>query len=89
MEIISDLRQRHLAGWTKAMRELKPPEMENTTDLPEVEFQGVSVKAAITAGWFDGVTDAGIVDDMKGGEVKKLSAEVWAAFREARRIDPN
>ena len=89
MEIIADLRQRHLAGWTKALRELKPPEMGNITDLPEVEFEGVSVMAAIKAGWFDGVSDAGIVDDMRGGEVKKLSEAVWAAFREARQIDPN
>lgn len=88
MKMVSDLRQKHLAGWTKALREIKPPDVETITRLPEVEFEGASVKAAIMAGWFD-VDDPDIVDDMKGGECAKLSKTIWEAFREARRIDPN
>ena len=89
MQIIADLRQRHLAGWTKALREFKPEDLERATQLPQVEYDGFSVKAAIKSGWFDGVTDIGIVDDMKGGEVNKLANEIFEAFQKARQIDPN
>ena len=89
MEIITDLRQRHLVAWTKEIRSLKPDEVENITQLPEIEFDDIGVKAAISAGWFVGMTDPSIVDDMKGGEVSKLSLSVWTAFREAKAIDPN
>ena len=89
MKVISDLRQKHLAGWTKALRELKPENVGVVTELPEVEFDGVTVKAAIVAGWVEGVDDPTVVDDMKGGEVSKFAAEVWKSFKEARQIDPN
>ena len=89
MKIISDLKQRHLVAWTKEIRKQKPDDVENITQLPEIEFDDIGVKAAIVAGWFDGVNDPDVVDEMKGGEVSKLSAEVWKAFREARQIDPN
>lgn len=89
MEIISDLKQRHLSGWTAALRELKPADIDKITNLPEVEFDGVTVKAAIKAGWVEGVTDPAVVDDMRGGDVAKLSNKIWKAFNEARHIDPN
>ena len=89
MEMISDLRQKHLAGWTKALRELKPDDMKAITELPEVEFDGVTVKAAIMAGWFVDVDKPEAVDDMRGGDIHKLANEIWKAFNEARRIDPN
>lgn len=89
MEMITDLRQKHLAGWTKALRDLKPESMKVITELPEVEFDGVTVKAAIMAGWFVDVDKPEVVDDMKGGDINKLSGEIWQAFNEARKPDPN
>ena len=89
MTLIDDLRQRHLTAWTRALREMKPADVENIQNLPEIEFDDVTVKAAIKAGWFEHATDPTLVDDMKAGEVNKLSGEVWKAFNEARRIDPN
>lgn len=89
MEMITDLRQKHLAGWTKALRDLKPEDVDAITELPEVEFDGVTVKAAIVAGWFIGVDDPEIVGDMKGGDINKLAGEIWKAFNDSRRIDPN
>lgn len=89
MELVSDLRQKHLSGWTKAIRALKPPEVDNIVNLPDAEFHEVGIKAAIKAGWVVGVTDAAIVDEMKYPEVVKLSAAVWEAFNKARQIDPN
>lgn len=88
MELNTDLRQRHLSGWTKAIRALKPDDVEVITELPEIEFDDVTVKAAVMAGWFVDVDDPDIVDDMKGGEVSRLSTDIWKAFNEARRIDP-
>ena len=89
MEMITDLRQKHLAGWTKALRELKPDDMKAITELPEVEFDGVTVKAAIMAGWFADIEKPEAVDDMKASAISKLSGEIWKAFNEARKPDPN
>lgn len=89
MEMIKDLRQKHLSGWTKALRELKPAEIESVRQLPDVEFEGISVQAAIKAGWFVDVSKPEIVDDMKSGEVSALSKAVWQAYKDARQIDPN
>jgi hypothetical protein len=89
MKLTDDLRQRHLTAWTRALREFKPADVENIQNLPEIEFDDVSVKAAIKAGWFEDATDPATVDDMKAGEVNKLSGAIWKAFNAARRIDPN
>jgi hypothetical protein len=89
MEMITDLRQRHLSAWTREIRNLKPEEMKSVAELPEVEFDEVTVKAAIKAGWFSDVDNPDKVDDMRGGDVNKLASEIWKAFNAARRIDPN
>lgn len=89
MKMISDFRQRHLSAWTRGIRELKPKDIDAITELPDIEFNEVSVKAAISAGWFSDVSDPDIVDDMRYPEVEKAAGEVWKAFNEARKPDPN
>lgn len=90
MRIIPDLRQRHLSAWTRALRELKPDGVEDVKQLPLVEFDDVTVRAAIAAGWIEGVSDPDAVGDMYGHEVDALSTEIWQRFNDARRPpDPN
>lgn len=89
MKLIGDLRQRHLSSWTKALRELKPADIDKITDLPEIEFDEASVKAAVMAGWFSDETDPESVGDLKNPEVSQLAADVWKAFNKARQPDPN
>ena len=89
MKMITDFRQRHLSAWTRSIRELKPKDIDAITELPDIEFSEITVKAAVMAGWFSDVSDPGVVDDMRSPEVTKLAGEVWKAFNEARKPDPN
>ena len=89
MELRSDLRQRHIEGWTAALRALKPDDVEQIARLPNAEFYGVSVRAAIRAGWFGDDADEDAVGDMLPAEVAELSAQVWEAFEDATNVDPN
>ena len=89
MEIRDDLRQRHIEGWTAALRALKPEDTEAVHRLPLAEFYGVSVRAAIRAGWFGDDADPDDVGDMMPRDVQELSEQVWAAFEEATTVAPN
>lgn len=89
MVIRDDLRQKHLEAWTRALREFKPDDVDQVANLPEVELDGVTVRSAIRAGWIADVDDPDVVGDMRGGDIARLSADIWKAFNEARRVDPN
>lgn len=86
LKVLDDLRYRHISDFPKALRALKPPDVETAMDMSPDEFHGVCILAAARAGWF-GDVDAEAVEealwDATGADVKALADEVWAAKREA------
>lgn len=85
MPDITDLRQRHLEAYEEHYNNLT-----NDGKLRGLSRDsGAVVRAAIKAGWFGDALKAEAIDDMTGGEVRKLAKAVNEAYREATTIDPN
>jgi len=81
MEILKDLRQRHIDAYFPLVREI-------ADKLSAPEFAGQIVRAAATVGIISGLT-ATEVDDLKPGAVVKLAKQVNEAVSEALTIPPD
>ena len=88
---VDDFRQKHVSGWSKAVRSMRPTGIERESDLPLPEYYEIAVKAAVKSGWFSDLDDMAAVDEMKPGEVNKLGKQVWKLYGEfqAAGSDPN
>ena len=86
-----EFRQKHISGWTRALRQLKPDDISDERELPLPEYYETAVKAAVKAGWFEDADDPTTVEDMRPGEVNKLGRQVWNLFQEFQNAgaDPN
>lgn len=81
MNIIKDLRQRHLEAWEDAYFRLSDGKKGMNSD------NGAVVRAAVEAGWLDG--DPGDVGEMKPAGVIALAKKINNAYTEATTLDPN
>lgn len=81
MEIIKDLRQHHLEAFEEAYNKDRPVGLSSAA--------GHAVRAALTAGWFNGSAESVDVGEMKPAEVRRLSREIDAAYNAAVALDPN
>lgn len=82
MNLNKDLRQRHLEDFEKHFNAPGPQKGRST-------IAGLTVRAAIQAGWFADAVTVDAVGDMTGAEVDKLALAVDEVYMEAKRIDPN
>lgn len=82
MKLIKDLRQRHLEDFETHFNAVGPQKGRST-------IAGLTVRAAIQAGWFADPVTVDAVGDMTGAEVEALSLSVDKVYMEARHIDPN
>ena len=89
MEIITDLRQRHLAAWSRSIRELKPDGFDKIKDVLDDEFYLMTTTAAIRAGLVLDVDDESLAGELTRAESIKLTEAAWKAVSDARSIDPN
>jgi hypothetical protein len=89
MKLIDELKQGHMAKWTRAIRELKPADVEALTALPHAEYYEVAIKAAVKAGWFANGTKEADVDNLLPDEARILSDEIWSRYRATYMPDPN
>ena len=85
---IVPLKNKHLSAFTRAIRALKPADIENVAQLPDAEFYDVACHAALQAGWLNGMT-AEAVEELSYAEAAALATEIWQAWQEARAVDPN
>ena len=83
MELISDLRQRHLEAWEKSFNELRGD------DKGASRYYGAVVRAAINAGWFRDPVPVDDVDEMTPRQVRAYARAVDTAYTEATTLDPN
>lgn len=85
--IISDLRQRHLEGYTRAIRDFRPPNWDgdDITNLPLPEYCGISVRAAVKAGWFGDSVTPDDVGELTGHETITLAGDILDAYNAANR----
>lgn len=85
MAEIIDIRQRHLEAYEELYNDLT-----NSGALRGLSRDsGAVVRAAVKAGWFGDSLKVETVDDMTGGQVRRLAKIVNEAYREATTIDPN
>lgn len=84
MEFVSKLTQGHIEDFEDNFP-------EETKTLSAGKSDGELVRAAIKAGWFDGMSEKDVkkVRDMSPKEVAKLAREIAAKYNEVRTIDPN
>ena len=82
MEILKDLRQRHIDAYFPLMRDVP------TDKLSAPEYAGQVVRAAARVGIITGLT-AEEVDDLKPGMVVKLAKQISEAITEALTIPPD
>lgn len=82
MEIIRDLRQRHIDAYFPQLREVP------TEKLSAPEYAGVIVRAAATVGIIEGLRPED-VDDLKPGMVIKLAGQINEAVAEALTVPPD
>ena len=81
IEVIKDLRQRHLEAWEAEYFRLTDDKKGRHTD------NGATVRAAAKAGWLS--DDVGDVGDMKPAEVIALAKKINERYVEVTTIDPN
>lgn len=91
---LQPLKQRHLEAYTRALRGMKPEGIDSVLRLPQVEVNGLAVRAALEAGWFvgDDIPDNPLewVGDQSFATIEKHASAVWEAWAEATNInDPN
>ena len=92
MKLKAELKQRELQAWTAAIRDEKPEDVTAVGSLPLPEFYGVTVRAAIRAGWFDGVDSkdaASVEGDLTYRECKKHADAIWKLYNSLTADDPN
>jgi hypothetical protein len=82
IEIISDLRQRHLEAFEDALGE---GGIANLAKVRGATGNGMICRAALDAGWIKDVD----VGELHGGDAQKLATAVFDAYRAATAIDPN
>lgn len=82
MEIKRDLRQRDIDAYFPLLREIP------VAELSAPEYAGQIVRAAAKVGMIPGLTPEQ-VDDMKPGEVVRLSKKINEAVAEALTIPPD
>lgn len=82
MEVKRDLRQRDIDAFFPLLRGV------SAADLSAPEYAGQIVRAAAKVGMIPGLTPES-VDDMKPGEVVKLSKQINEAVAEALTIPPD
>lgn len=90
LKVLDDLRYRHISDFPKALRALKPPDVESAMEVSPDEFHGLCIRAAARAGWFGDVDEEAVAAalwDARGAEVKALADDVWAAKRAAMPPD--
>ena len=81
--IKSDIRQGQLEEWARAFTAF--PKWENHSVL----YHGAIVRAAISAGWIEGIEDPDVVTGWTGVEVRTLAKAVDERYTELTTIDPN
>ena len=84
MEILRDLRQRHIDAYFPLLRAYGVP----AEQLSSPEYSGRVVRCAATCGIVTGIT-AEEVDDMLPGLVIKIAKQVNEAVAEALTIPPD
>lgn len=90
-----ELKQRHIEGWVTAISKERSDDWQSLGHLPAAVYDGVAVRAAVAAGWFedvvipDGQTAGDVVGEMTFAEVAELSPQIWEAYHKATRVDPN
>lgn len=84
MEFVSLITQGHIEDFEDYFP-------EETHTLSAGKSDGEMVRAAIKAGWFEGITEKEVkkVRDYAPKDVAKLAREIAAKYNEARTIDPN
>jgi len=85
MKLKKKVTQRQLEDFEEALN--RDGRFDELVGLSKISGRGL--RSAIEAGWFDGVDDPAVVDDMTGGEVRKLFQQVNQFYAEATTIDPN
>lgn len=90
---VTDLRTKHLAAFTAALRKHKPEDLDNVFAAPPAERYEAGLKAAFDAGWFVGddlpESPHEWVDNLTYQEADHWSGMVWEAWRAAVELDPN
>lgn len=84
MDIISDLRQRHIEAFADALAM-----RVGDNDPPVARYRGEIVRAAITAGWIADTDDPAIVDDMHPRDVAALAERIAHTFNDLTSVPPN
>lgn len=89
--LIVELKARHLAAFTRHMREMRPDEFESVLEMPDDEAWLVTNTSAALAGWFKDhpPDDVEWVGDLTHAESEALALAVYEARAKAREIDPN
>jgi hypothetical protein len=85
MKLKKTVNQRQLEDFEDALN--RDGRFDELTGLSKISGRGL--RAAIEAGWIEGVDDPAVVDGMSGGEVRKIFQEVNKFYAEATAIDPN
>ena len=86
---LDDLRQRDVEAYYKALRTLAR-EMGDASPsmLLGPEYNGAAVRAAVRAGWIDGVTEDGVAD-MHPARVTALASEIGDLVGKAYEVPKN
>lgn len=84
--ISTDLRQRHIEAYTRAIRDFQPENWHGNdiASLPLPEYCGISVRAAAKAGWFGPDITPDDVGDLMGYETVKLAGDILDAYNAAQ-----
>lgn len=88
LTIKADLRQKHLVGLLREMRNLRPKEWADDEDMPAYLYQDLLVRAAAASGWFEEpVPD---IDELPvPNNIPEVATEVFNLYKEALNPDPN
>jgi hypothetical protein len=81
---LSDLRQRDVEVYYRALREIAAEMGASLGMLMAPEYNGIVVRAAVRAGWLEG--GPGDVADMTPRVVKELATEINKAIADAYEI---
>lgn len=79
INVIDDLRQRHLEAWEAEYFRLMEGKRGRNTD------NGAVIRAAVKAGWLDG--DPGNVGEMNPKDVVILAEKINGAYSDATTLD--